>query len=53
EGFNQKNTEKILREDLGIDTEKYGISYMVAFGYRVNEPRPKTRRPLDEIVSYK
>jgi len=53
EGFNQKNTEKILREDLGIDTKKYGISYMVAFGYRVNEPRPKTRRSLDEIVSYK
>jgi len=53
EGFKQKETEKILREDFGIDTDKFGLSYMIAFGYRVNEPREKTRRPLDEIVSYK
>ena len=53
EGFKQKETEKILKDDLGIDTDKFGLSYMVAFGYRVNEPRAKTRRPLNEIVSYK
>jgi nitroreductase len=53
EGFNKEVTERILREDMGVDTEKYGISYMVAFGYRVNEPNAKTRRNLDEIVSYK
>ena len=53
EGFKQKVTEKILKEELGIDTEKYGISYMVAFGYRVNEPRAKTRRLLDDIVTWK
>lgn len=53
EGFKQKDTEKILKEDLGIDTDKFGLSYMVAFGYRVNEPRSKTRRPLNEIVTYR
>ncbi|MDB4297362.1 NAD(P)H-dependent oxidoreductase [Flavobacteriaceae bacterium] len=53
EGFNKDITEKILKEDLGIDTHKYGISYMVAFGYRVNQPREKTRRSLSEIVTFK
>lgn len=53
EGFKQKETELILKNDLGIDTTQYGLSYMVAFGYRVNEPRPKTRRELSEIISYK
>ncbi|WP_242205951.1 NAD(P)H-dependent oxidoreductase [Aestuariivivens insulae] len=53
EGFNQEISNKILKEDLGIDTRLYGISYMVAFGYRVNEPRPKTRRPINEIITYK
>ena len=52
EGFKQQNTEKIINEDLGIDTKKYGISYMVAFGYRVNEPRAKTRRTLDKVVTW-
>lgn len=53
EGFKQKVTEKILKEELDIDTEKYGLSYMVAFGYRVNDPRAKTRRRLDDIVTWK
>ena len=53
EGFKQKVTEKILKEALDIDIEKYGISYMVAFGYRLNEPRAKTRRLLDDIVTWK
>ena len=35
------------------DREKYGLSYMVAFGYRVKEPRAKTRRKLEEIVTFK
>jgi nitroreductase len=53
EGFNQKVTDKILKEELGIDIEKYGISYMIAFGYRVNEPKVKTRRTLNNIVTWK
>lgn len=53
EGFNQQISEKIIQEDLGINTQLYGLSYMVAFGYRVNDPRPKTRRSLTEIVTFK
>ncbi|UNY98284.1 NAD(P)H-dependent oxidoreductase [Zhouia spongiae] len=53
EGFNQETSNKILKEDLRIDTDTYGISYMVAFGYRVNEPRSKTRRNFNDIISYK
>ncbi|RLD86112.1 MAG: NAD(P)H-dependent oxidoreductase [Bacteroidetes bacterium] len=53
EGFNQKETEKILKEEFRIDTEEYGLSYMLAFGYRVNEPKMKTRRAFNEIVTWK
>ncbi|GGH74216.1 NAD(P)H-dependent oxidoreductase [Phaeocystidibacter marisrubri] len=53
EGFNQEISNTILKEDLGIDTSLYGISYMVAFGYRVNEPRPKTRRNISDFVTFK
>lgn len=52
EGFKQKETEAILKSHFDIDTDVYGISYMVAFGYRITEPREKTRRKLDEIVSF-
>ncbi|UXP33369.1 NAD(P)H-dependent oxidoreductase [Reichenbachiella agarivorans] len=53
EGFKQETTEQILKDKLGIDTDKYGISYMLAFGYRVVEPREKTRRCIDEVVTWK
>lgn len=53
EGFNQQKTEILLHEKLGIDTEKYGLSYMLAFGYRMKVPNSKTRRNLNEIVTWK
>lgn len=53
EGFKQSVSEKILQKDLGIDTTNYGLSYMLALGYRLNEPRTKTRRSLQEIVTFK
>ncbi len=53
EGFNQKGMDTILRDELDIDTDKYGISYMVAFGYRVIEPKAKTRRSMKDIVIWK
>lgn len=53
EGFKQKETEAILQKHFGIDTTKYGLSYMVAFGYRIAEPREKTRRKMDQIVTWK
>lgn len=41
EGFKQAETDAVLQQDFGVDTTQYGISYMVAFGYRVNEPKIK------------
>ncbi len=53
EGFNRETTDKILKNDFGVDTDKYGISYMIAFGYRANNPGPKTRRPIEKILTWK
>jgi nitroreductase len=53
EGFKQAETDTILQRDFGIDTTQYGISYMVAFGYRVNEPKVKTRRSTEEVITWR
>ncbi|QKX05825.1 NAD(P)H-dependent oxidoreductase [Aquimarina sp. TRL1] len=54
EGFHQEKAEALLREKFNIDTTQYGLSYMVAFGYRKEAPtRPKSRRKLSDIVSWK
>lgn len=54
EGFHEEKTEALLREKFGIDTDKYGLSYMVAFGHRkADPPNPKSRRPIEEVVTWK
>lgn len=53
EGFHPATTEAILSRELRVDLEKYGVSYMVAFGYRKNNPATKTRRPIEDIVTWK
>lgn len=54
EGFIREKAEALLREKFGIDTEKYGLSYMVAFGYRKENPkRPKSRRNIKDIITWK
>lgn len=54
EGFHQEKTEVLLKEKFGVDTDKYGLSYMVAFGYRKAAPEfPKSRREFEDIVSWK
>ena len=54
EGFHQEKSEALLEEKFGIDTSKYGLSFMVAFGYRKEEPPyAKSRRPIEEIVTWK
>lgn len=54
EGFHQEKAEALLQEKFNIDTTKYGLSYMVAFGYRKEAPpHAKSRRPIDAIVSWK
>ncbi len=54
EGFHQENAEALLKEKFGVDTDKYGLSYMVAFGYRKEEPAHlKVRRNIEDIVTWK
>lgn len=54
EGFHQEKAEALLKEKFGVDTDKYGLSYMVAFGYRKEAPaHGKSRRNREEIVSWK
>ncbi|NNG11305.1 MAG: NAD(P)H-dependent oxidoreductase [Arenibacter sp.] len=53
EGFHQEKAEALLNEKFGVDTQKYGLSYMAAFGYRKNEPEfAKTRRNKEDIVTW-
>lgn len=53
EGFEVAKTSSVLEEHFGIDPERYRPAVMVAFGYRADGPTfPKTRRPLDQIVSW-
>ena len=54
EGFHQEKAEALLREKFGVDTEKYGLSFMVAFGYRKEDPtHEKSRRNIEDIVTWK
>lgn len=53
EGFKQKETDALLAEHFDVNLEEYGLVYMVAFGYRKNEPKPKTRRSMSKVVSWK
>lgn len=52
EGFDMKKTEAFIKNELKIDTEKYGVSSMVAFGYRITEPREKTRQNINSITKW-
>lgn len=52
EGFDKDLAEKILSDNGALNLETDSLSLMVAFGYRASEPRPKTRRSINEIVKY-
>lgn len=54
EGFHEDKANELLSEKFDVDTNKYGLSYMVAFGYRkAAAPREKSRRDLKDIISWK
>lgn len=52
EGFEAERTNEILGREFGVDTSEYGISYMIAFGYRADKPFKKTRQPMENIVEW-
>ncbi|MGG2066884.1 NAD(P)H-dependent oxidoreductase [Bacillus sp. S14(2024)] len=54
EGFDKKQVTAILQDEGIINGNDFGVSCMVAFGYRQEDPkRPKTRQSLDEIVEWR
>lgn len=53
EGFNYEAVTKILVENKLLDPEVFGVSVMVAFGYKENDPEFKSvRQPLTDIVQW-
>lgn len=54
EGFDRKQVTAILQDEGIINGNDFGLSCMVAFGYRQEDPkRPKARQTLDEIVEWR
>ncbi len=52
EGFDAAQMETFLKDDLNIDTEEFGVSVMVAFGYRQDEPRDKSRQDIKAVTAW-
>lgn len=52
EGFDKQQAEELLRSEGLLEGDEFGVSCMVAFGYRVREPREKTRRPQEQVVQW-
>lgn len=50
-GFDQKTLEEILLKEGMLDKDEFIIGTTVAFGYRLNEPREKTRQSFEDVVS--
>lgn len=52
EGFDMDMTTEFIQKELGINIDHYAPAVMAAFGYRKEEPRPKSRQALDEVVTW-
>ncbi|MCL6268700.1 NAD(P)H-dependent oxidoreductase [Sansalvadorimonas sp. 2012CJ34-2] len=52
EGFDREALEVMMAEEGLYDSSRFGVSCMVAFGYRENEPFPKTRHAQQDIVQW-
>lgn len=53
EGFNRHEMDSAIASELGFDKEKYTLSCVVGFGYRVDDPkRGKARQPIEDIVTW-
>lgn len=52
EGFPLKEMNELLREEGLLEDDSFSISVMAAFGYRIEDPREKSRRPFDDIVKF-
>jgi nitroreductase len=49
-----KKKQRLYYERSSTWIQKYGLSFMVAFGYRKADPaNPKSRRKKEDIVTWK
>ena len=49
-GYDQKAVEEILIKHNLLNKDEFYLTLMIAFGYRINEPTPKTRQSLTDLV---
>ncbi|OIJ16826.1 NAD(P)H-dependent oxidoreductase [Anaerobacillus alkalilacustris] len=52
EGFNYDGVHKIFEEEGLLEGGHLDVSVMVAFGYRIDEPRPKTRKAKEDVITW-
>lgn len=52
EGFNYDAVNQILSDAGVFDLNEWGISVIVTFGYRAKDIKPKSRKPIDELVTW-
>jgi nitroreductase len=52
EGFELDAVNDLLQKRGLLGKDEYGLSVMVAFGYRIRQGRPKKRRPIKDIVQF-
>jgi nitroreductase len=52
EGFDKEKVEQLLSNEGILDLQHFGVSYMLAFGYRVSEPREKMRQQMEQITEW-
>lgn len=54
EGFHRERIEELLQNEGVLDSERFGVAAMVAFGYRAEGTRvpQKTRQPLEKVVQW-
>jgi len=52
EGFRADALEALMVKEFGMDSEKFGVAVMVAFGYRVDEQKVKTRQSKEEVIEW-
>ena len=52
EGFPYAKIEALLAEKGLFDTKEFKLSVMAVFGYRKQEPRPKTRQRFEQVVEF-
>lgn len=52
EGFDQEKVQAILEKEGVLKGGNFEVAVMVGFGYRVNEPRPKVRQDMSDVVKW-